>query len=287
MPRPDYDNAMNLLRIQKRTDAFLYYYTSDTTFFKMLDNLRIKTSRFNAVNDLDEANLDCLGGYWIKKPKIREFVNNKCRFVSFVHDEPFIEGTSHPRMWSQYANDNKGVCLVLNREKLLDTCKKQYGKDSYKIGDIQYVYSKYALKKDEREIEANCKLLDVEQIIRQYHHELLFTKHIDWEHEYETRLLFFNEVQWLPIDGCIEGICLGRKFIEDKSNIVQLIEIIKNDNYKYKGYITKDCFGLVAVVEDGYTCESIRQTFHIEKVLGKTVNELERRIKTLQEFQKA
>ena len=101
---PDYDMAMNLLRDQKQINAFLYYYTSDATFFKMLDNLRIKTSRFNEVNDLDEANLDYLGGYWIKNHKLKEFINNRCRFVSFVHDEPLIEGTSHPRMWSQYAN---------------------------------------------------------------------------------------------------------------------------------------------------------------------------------------
>ena len=81
---PDYNRAMFILRNQKNVDMFLYYYTSDSTFFKMLDNLRIKTNKFNEVNDLDEANLDYLGGYWIKNPKIREYINNKCRFISFV-----------------------------------------------------------------------------------------------------------------------------------------------------------------------------------------------------------
>ena len=270
--------AMNLLRDQKQINAFLYYYTSDATFFKMLDNLRIKTSRFNEVNDLDEANLDYLGGYWIKNHKLKEFINNRCRFVSFVHDEPLIEGTSHPRMWSQYANNNKGVCLVLNRVKLLDVCKKQFGDKLFEIGDIHYAYSKY-VNNNEREIEANCRLLDVEQIIRKYYQELLLTKHKDWEQEFETRLLLFNDIEWLPINGCIEGICLGRKFVEDTSSVVKLIEIISNENFKYKNYITKDCFGLVATVDGGYVCESIRQSFHIDNVLGKT-------IKTLREFQK-
>jgi len=276
---PDYDKAMNLLRNQKCTDAFLYYYTSDKTFFEMLNNLRIKTSRFNDVNDLDEANLDYLGGYWLKNHKIREFVNNICRFVSFVHDEPLIEGTSHPRMWSQYANNNKGVCLILNREKILNECNKSFSDDLFKIGNIQYVYSKLPPLECESEIEKNCKRLDAEQIVKKYYQELLLTKHSDWEHEYETRLLFFNEIQWLPIYGCIEGFCLGKKFVEDTSNVVKLIEIISNDNYKYKGYITKDCFGLVAAVDGGYMGESIRQSFHIDNILGKT-------IKTLLEFQK-
>lgn len=276
---PDYDKAMNLLRNQKCTNAFLYYYTSDKTFFEMLNNLRIKTSRFNDVNDLDEANLDYLGGYWVKNHKIKEFVNNKCRFVSFVHDEPFIEGTSHPRMWSQYANNNKGVCLILNRKKILDECNKQFNDYSFIIGKIQYVYSRLPPKERESEIENNCKLLDTEQIVREYYKEILLTKHWDWEHEKETRLLFFNETQWLPIYGCIEGICLGKRFIEDASNVVKLIEIVSNNDFKYKDYITKDCFGLVAAVDNGYTGESIRQSLHIDNILGKT-------IKTLQEFQR-
>ena len=191
---------MNLLRNQKCARCiFLYYYTSDKTFFEMLNNLRIKTSRFNDVNDLDEANLDYLGGYWLKTHKIREFVNNICRFVSFVHDEPLIEGTSHPRMWSQYANNNKGVCLILNREKILNECNKSFSDDLFKIGNIQYVYSKLPPLECESEIEKNCKRLDAEQIVKKYYQELLLTKHSDWEHEYETRLLFFNEIQWLPI----------------------------------------------------------------------------------------
>ena len=275
---PDYDKAMNLLRDQKQINAFLYYYTSDATFFKMLDNLRIKTSRFNDVNDLDEANLDYLGGYWIKNHKLKEFINNRCRFVSFVHDEPFIEGTNHPRMWSQYANNNKGVCLVLNRVKLLNICKKQFGDKLFEIGDIHYVYSKHA-HNNEREIEANCRLLDVEQIIRKYYQGLLLTKHKDWEHEFETRLLLFNDIEWIPIKECLEGICLGRKFIENSAIVLKLIEIISSEDYKYKRYITKDAFGLVTMVDGGYTCESIRKSYHIDKIIGKTIY-------SLQKFQK-
>jgi hypothetical protein len=277
---PDYDRAMYLLRNEKNVDLFLYYYTSDSTFFKMLDNLRIKTSKFNEVNDLDEANFDYLGGYWIKNPKIREYINNKCRFISFVHDEPLIEGTSHPRMWAQYANNNKGVCLVLNRERVLNECKKRFGEDVVMIGDINYTYSKLPPKELETEIADNCKKLDVEDIIKKYYEGLLLTKHADWEQEFETRLLLFGEIDWLPIDGCIEGICLGRKFVEDIASIARLIETISSENFKYKGYITKDALGLVTTVDGGYTCESIRQSFQISNLIG-------RNNKTLSDFQKA
>ena len=277
---PDYDRTIYILRNQKNVDLFLYYYTSDSTFFNMLDNLRIKTSKFNDVNDLDEANLDYLGGYWIKNPKIREYVNNKCRFISFVHDKPFIEGTSHPRMWAQYANNNKGVCLVLNRERVLTECKKLFGEDAFKIGDINYTYSKLPPKELESEIEDNCKTLEVEDITKKYYQGLLLTKHADWEQEFETRLLLFGEIDWFPIDRCIEGICLGRKFVEDIASIARLIETISSDNFKYKDYITKDAFGLVTTVDGGYTCESIRQSFQIDNLIG-------RNIKTLSDFQKA
>jgi len=284
MITPDYNRAMTILRNQKKLDMFLYYYTSDSTFFKMLDNLRIKTSKFNEVNDLDEANFDYLGGYWIKNPQIREYINNKCRFISFVHDEPLIEGliegTSHPRMWAQYANNNKGVCLILNRERVLSVCKKQYGDDAFIIGDINYTYSKLPPKDFEKEIADDCKKLEVEDIIRKYYEGLLLTKHADWEQEFETRLLLFGEIDWFPIEGCIEGICLGRKFVEDITSIARLIEIISSENFNYKGYITKDTLGLVTTVDGGYTCESIRQSFQIDNLIG-------RNIKTLADFQKA
>ena len=281
MSIPDYYNAMYLLRNENQgRDMFLYYYTSDTTFFKILDNLRIKTSRFNEVNDLDEANLDFLGRYWFKHHKIKEFINNKCRFVSFVHDNPFIEGTSHPRMWAQYANNNKGVCLVLNREKILCECKKLFGDESFKIGNIQYSYSKLSPKELEKEIEDSCKSLDAESIIKKYYQGLLLTKHKDWEQEFETRLLLFNEIDWFPIDGCLEGICLGRKFVDDIASVIKLIDTISCDDYKYKGLITKDAFGLVTTVNGGYISESIRQSFQIENLLG-------RYNKMLSDFQKA
>jgi hypothetical protein len=216
---PDYNRAMFILRNQKNVDMFLYYYTSDSTFFKMLDNLRIKTSKFNEVNDLDEANLDYLGGYWIKNPKIREYINNKCRFISFVHDKPFIEGTSHPRMWAQYANNNKGVCLVLNRERVLSECKKLFGEDAVMMGEIYYTYSKLPPRELKSEIADNCRKLDVKEIIKTYYQGLLLTKHAEWEQEFETRLLLLGEIDWLATLVYPE---VGRYPIYERTGTLQL-----------------------------------------------------------------
>ena len=76
---------------------------------------------------------------------------------------------------------------------------------------------------------------------------MLLTKHKDWEQENESRLWIIGSPpgDLLSIDRCIEAICLGKRFLEKKEMILELIDIILNPNYIYRDIITKDVFGLI------------------------------------------
>ena len=99
-----FEDTMNKLRNEGKTNSYLYYYTSPDTFFKILDSRCIKTSKYYNVNDLDEANLDCLNGI-LRRLEIEKYIKDNCHFISFVRDykkyNVTIEGTQHPRMWAQ------------------------------------------------------------------------------------------------------------------------------------------------------------------------------------------
>ena len=73
---------------------------------------------------------------------------------------------------------------------------------------------------------------------------MFFTKHISWEREDEWRVMLHSKVapEKLSIDGCIEYIVLGKRFLEGitvvqdkhKNNSELLIDFLRSNKH--------DCF---------------------------------------------
>lgn len=267
----NYANSLN-----NSFDNYLYYYTNCDTLFKILDNLSIQVSRYNNVNDLDEANLDCLGRYWPKRFELRPFVYEKCCFISFVHnlfeDGRKVWGTEHPRMWAQYAENNHGACIIINKDNLIKQISEIPNISFGGIDDINYEWNKFVSPEKTEEIIDYCRNATVEDILIKYSKEMLLTKHKDWEQERETRLYLIkknpidekNEKEMkVSIDGCIEGICLGYKFLDDTENVIKLAKLLSDTHYKYYDQIKLDAFGLIVSPEDGYVSWPIKTTLHL------------------------
>ena len=267
---------MYRLRCERRTNLFLYYYTSPDTLFKILDNRCIKTSKYDKVNDLDETNLDCLGDN-LKRIEIEKYIRNNCHFISFVHDykkySVIIEGTQHPRMWAQYAQNSEGACLILNKTELLRKCRKAHGNKSVTIGRICYRWSRFSNEKSE-EIDNFCNISSAEDILRKYFKYIFLTKHVDWEQEHEVRLCLMGnrEKDMIDIDGCIEGICLGNKFIESYERIIKLAERLECANKKFSTPITLDAFGVIASTVGSYDAWPIHPNIDVK--IGKMIKAL-------------
>lgn len=124
-------------------------------------------------------------------------------------------GFSKPRMWAQYANNHKGVCLVFNKELLINKVKNQFANCFFKCENIRYdnqlqrVIDAYSLKTS----ELNKKSIEdvVIDKVQDYWDIYYFTKHIDWisENEFRIVLKYAQEFAYVDIDGILDAIILG------------------------------------------------------------------------------
>ena len=281
---PNFVNYLN--SVSKQPEKYLYYYTKGDSLFKILDNLSIQVSRYNNVNDLDEANLDCLGRDWPKRFDLRPFIYKNCCFISFVRniiaERRNILGTEHPRMWAQYGEDNQGACIIINKDNLLKRIGETHEISYSDIGDIDYKWDKCVSSEKTEEIIDFCRNANEEEILINYSKEMLLTKHKDWEQERESRLYIIRKNKIyeredekkmkVSIDGCIEGICLGYKFLDDTERVIKLSKLLSDTNYKYCNQIKLDAFGLIVSPERGYVSWPINETTHLPIKLNSIIN---------------
>ena len=125
-------------------------------------------------------------------------------------------GYAHPRMWAQYGERDRGVCLVLNHELLKQAIEESTrGRCAWGYGAVSY-----------RPIERDLSLgfFDVRDLLQsgagptllKNFEESLLTKHSDWSHEAEYRFFIMDgapEPWFVPITkDVIVGLVLGSNF---------------------------------------------------------------------------
>lgn len=130
-------------------------------------------------------------------------------------------GFSLPRMWAQYASDNKGVCFIFNKNKIINKVNEL---NHYYIADnVVYrpVYCPYILTIDEfnyafehisKEYKDAIKTMIADSF--PYLKYDLFSKLADWSSENEFRIILTNNngentVKLKKIKNSIEGIVFG------------------------------------------------------------------------------
>ena len=121
------------------------------------------------------------------------------------------------------------------------------------MGNVYYRWTKCSNEKPE-ETNAFCTNSPIEDILKKYSKQIFLTKHVDWEQEHEIRLCIFDnqEDDMIDIDGCIEGICLGKKFMDNSERIVKLAEHLISSNQKFNNQINTDAFGVITSTDGGY-----------------------------------
>ncbi|MBA3469261.1 MAG: DUF2971 domain-containing protein [Herpetosiphonaceae bacterium] len=220
-----------------------HYTTSQRAVEHVLQSFTLRMGSFKGLNDPREAKTWPFRLY-AQSPetlasfppdlfsRISEFITSKSLILCCVQDDPTViedhedrmlrSGFGHPRMWAQYGENHKGVCLVLDQQKLHAAIVATLGSDNLFSGPVNYLNttygpvaqngsSAYDLAYVEPLLEHGLGTI-LEPYIRRFHRDLFFTKHLDWRDEWEYRWVYRSkdgEPVFIPIAQCLEAVILG------------------------------------------------------------------------------
>lgn len=215
--------------MQASEEKLLYHFTKAESLFKVIENMTLKFSTFNNLNDLNEKELN-FGFFDSFLPlQIERYIVENCKLISFTRDyNRFGEnkGINHPRMWAQYAGNNTGACIVINEKKFKEINSEILKKAFCKMENVKY---KDFIFNGEYEDDVEPK-----NFIKKEYKKLFFLKHVDWKNENERRLFYIGDENFISINNCIEYICLGNRF----QLYNELIDAVINVSNKEKQLLT-------------------------------------------------
>lgn len=148
----------------------------------------------------------------------------------------FNKGYLRPRMWAQYADDQKGICIVFDKSKLLQQCLRTKDNDrdynfQLKKGPIDYTNGVIRLQRIFDISDADLELTE-RQFFQKKEKYLFRTKFLDFQDEHEFRIIFIphkNQKKdnteicqdiYVDITDTITGIICGYKFNSIYNDII-------------------------------------------------------------------
>ena len=267
-----YHNPLYQYAMQKRDEGcknLIYHYTNVVSFFHILNSMSLKVSDFAKSDDLNEANVANIDRIGDARTLIslEKFIKEKCSYLSFVQDGNIgldeLEGTNHPRMWSQYAQRGYGVCLALDEDSFFNINAEKLKSKFYKFESVLYEYRNGASVS----IDAPYAEGRDESLIKQYYQELFFKKHIDWKEENEKRLFGIDLPEFLSIYGALEFVCLGPKFLKDETLMIKLLDFLTDSSSQYYGYLVPQSFADITPYDYGYFSDGALAASEIDRRL--------------------
>lgn len=127
-------------------------------------------------------------------------------------------GYARPAMWAHYADNHRGVCLVLERDALLRAATAEFG-SAVAHGPVEYPpdpFNPMPAPLDLNVLQVQGLDSAVEDHVRRHRGELLFRKNVDWAGEREWRCCITGQtsVDHVELDvtsavvGMVAGIAL-------------------------------------------------------------------------------
>ncbi len=266
----NYNSWITLFDDEFNDELLLYHYTSFNTACKILDGNTFKFSNLSLTNDPVESKPKITARSDSAKKNLAtvlshfEKVNkNNLKLLCFSKDTKINDeikksnknvlrdytgrGFSLPRMWAQYGDNNRGVCFIVNKKKLLHDIDKKalYRNRIIYYDDVLYrsFFSPYYIKNEELKdlteyFSTENILLDF-QFIKDNINFIKFNyfcKAKDWEHENEFRILGFNsgEITINYVSNYIEGIIIGENMDDTNSKLIYLLNDNKKPLYRIK-----------------------------------------------------
>jgi len=220
------------------TGNLLYHYTSASTALEfILHDMRLRLSPLHATNDpADEGLPSPIAGDRADDHLFFELEDLLARrtIACFSRDRPEVPYHSHlplgfhgyarDRMWAQYADRHRGVCLFFDRQALESAFHEQMADHGITLaGEVAYSdeVSFAAAPFDKEEYARAGRAGWLKQTCRAMTRQRSFVKRTDWESEQEYRLVFvrnpfepFLHPESIWIRSALTAVCVGHHFPE-------------------------------------------------------------------------
>lgn len=212
-------------------DLLFHYTNSRTAIEHILNNAQIRFNPLTHINDpLEFSDLQHIGISSEGDERLWDAVelgNNtnkerkKIKLACFCTDEInkfeiINRGYSRARMWSQYGENHKGICIVFRKSTLIDDIKGNVSKD---VLEKSVTYDNQLKRLNEaltvNGYEAGNR---ASSRLKQLSDAYIFSKVEDYKDENEYRVILYHEGadQNQPIDvycnNSIEAVILGCRF---------------------------------------------------------------------------
>ena len=223
---------------------YLCHYTSFENFFSILSTMTLNVCSFENSNDIleIESNISCLGNNQ-RILEIEQYIANQCGYVSFSINQwdeilNIITSVGYliPSMWGIYANKSKGVCILLDKDILLQENAKSLSNSLwYSFFNVSY------LQIQGQKLVPKTEL--VEDIVKKNYRHIIGVKHKSWEFEQEFRFVGCGLPSNLSLkNGVIRGVIIGNK--SSKEDKEKLLSMLNNKNLECYNQIDKNKFVL-------------------------------------------
>ena len=172
---------------------------------------------------------------------IRQKIKATCFCINQQTEDSTNYGYQRSRMWTQFGDDHRGICLVFSKNSLLEKCL-----DTFPIVFHGGMYYKHPI---DLLPSVNYQKLKDKSVFNQYVFEyltahqniLLFQKDVDYKDENEYRIYIMQDKEfakckdnylYLPIQNSLSSIIIGDRF--HKSYLPLLLHFSKKYHF--------DCF---------------------------------------------
>lgn len=159
--------------------------------------------------------------------ELHDAIRVKSKAVCFTLDSPNNKpkdatgrGFAKARMWSQYADGHKGVCLTFYKSKIDSIISEtfNYGSRLFK-GEIKYgdFFNEISNAYEISELEIKEKGIKefIKDHVKKYRSMFFFRKLTDYKDELEYRYVIYNEnkgIEYINIGNALCGIIVGDRF---------------------------------------------------------------------------
>lgn len=165
---------------------------------------------------------------WLAAGQVLKEARDQVRLMSLTCDVPDYEPNARvfgccwarARLWEQYADVHRGVCLVFNRTLLEQALRDALGEDRVSFGEVDYTpmgvaESAATYISDVRLMDPATRQQALSDYLTNRRQELFFLKSDDWATEYEFRAVLArsdDEYAFADYGQALVAVVVGERF---------------------------------------------------------------------------